>query len=314
MITDKSYFENQTNEINQIIYNNSSKVSFLEKMTIRTYGKEKITKYYNDCFFNFPFTIEDASEEIGISIFATELFELYYDLDENMNQVSSLRINEVMENRKKFIPENHLYLIIDYLDEFIYGMVYFYDKLLENTKKHHFFKNIDDEKIILLNLLKRYKSVVNDEAKQIDVFWSIKLTKTLSDLIIKIFIEFIEQRLNILTINFEQTNFEYKTTYVENKIHQIKWNGTQQDFCELIIELEKKNWIEKIQEGNRKKLVNSITKIFNLENTKKNENSDQNNSLYQLLKGEYENKERIYPFLENVKYKRKFDLIKKNNG
>jgi hypothetical protein len=281
MITDKSYFENQTNEINQIIYNNSSKVSFLEKMTIRTYGKEKITKYYNDCFFNFPFTIEDASEEIGISIFATELFELYYDLDKNMNQVSSLRINEVMENRKKFIPENHLYLIIDYLDEFIYGMVYFYDKLLENTKKHHFFKNIDDEKIILLNLLKRYKSVVNDEAKQIDVFWSIKLTKTLSDLIIKIFIEFIEQRLNILTINFEQTNFEYKTTYVENKIHQIKWNGTQQDFCELIIELEKKNWIEKIQEGNRKKLVNSITKIFNLENTKKNENSDPNNSLYQ---------------------------------
>ncbi len=314
MITDKTYFENQTNEINQIIYNNSSKVSFLKKMTIDNYNKEKINEYYNDYFFNFPFTIEDASEEIGISIFATELFELYYNLDEKMNQVSSLRIKEVMENRKKFIPENHLDLIIDYIDEFIHRMVYSYDKLLENTKKHHFFKNIDDEKIILLNLLKRYKSIVNDETKQIDVFWSIKLTKTLSDLIVKIFIEFIEQRLNILTINFEQTNFEYKTTYVENKIHQIKWNGTQQDFCELIIELEKNNWIEKIQDGDRKKLVNSITKIFNIDNTKKNENSDPNNSFYQLLKGEYENKERIYPFLENSKYKRKFDLIKKING
>lgn len=314
MITDKSYFENQINEINEIIYNNSSKVSLLKKMTISTYGKEKIIEYYNDYFFNFPFTIEDASAEIGISIFATELFELYYNLDENMNQVSSLRINKVMENRKKFVPKNHIDLINDYVDDFIHGMVYYYDKVLENTKKHHFFKNIDDEKIILLNLLKRYKSVVNDKTKQIDVFWSIKLTKTLSDLIVKIFIEFIEQRLNILTINFEQTNFEYKTTYVENIIHQIKWNGTQQDFCELIIELEKNNWIEKIQEGDRKKLVNSITKIFNLDNTKKNENSDPNNSLYQLLKGEYENKERIYPFLENVKYKKKFDLIKKNNG
>lgn len=314
MITDKFYFENQINEINQIVFDNSSKISLLKKMPINDYSKEKITQLYNHCFFNFPFTIEKASDEIGISLFAEELFELYFDLNDSSTKVSTNKINEVLENRKNFIPEEKIELIIDYVDDFIHGMVYSYDMLLENTKKHHFFKNIDDEKIILLNLLKRYKSVIIDDTKQIDVFWSIKLTKKLSDLIVKIFIEFIEQRLNLIMITFEQTNIEYKTTYIENKVHQIKWNGTQQDLCELIIELEKNNWIDKIQDGERKKIAESITKIFNLENTKKNENSNPNNSLYQLLKGEYENKERVYPFRENPKYIRKFDLIKKNNG
>lgn len=110
-------------------------------------------------------------------------------------------------------------------------------------------------------------------------------------------IDFIEQRLNLLTISIENIDIEHKLNYIENDVFSIGWNGSQQELCELILELEKKEWIAKIKNGGRRKFADSITKVFNL--IKKNNKSNPNNSFYQLLKGEFANNERTYPFMEN---------------
>jgi hypothetical protein len=162
--------------------------------------------------------------------------------------------------------------------------------------------------------LNRYKSVINDGKKQISIFWNITLTKKIADIITKMLIDFIEQRLKILTVSLDINQTEYKTTYVDTNIKQIKWLGSQQEFCELIISLEQNKWIENINDGERKQFINSVTKIFDFEHTKRSAKSNPENSIYQTFKGEHEKGERTFPFLENKKYERKFISIKKNNG
>ena len=136
-----------------------------------------------------------------------------------------------------------------------------------------------------------------------------KLNKQLSDLVLEILIEFIEHRLNLLTISTENLSIGNELSYVENDIFSIDWNRTQQELCELILELEKKQWIAEIKNGDRRKFTDSITKIFNLSNTRKNYKSNPNNSFYQLMKGEFENNERIFPFMEKDNYQKKFKEI-----
>lgn len=54
--------------------------------------------------------------------------------------------------------------------------------------------------------------------------------------------------------------------------------------------------------------------FFSYTGTKKNNKSNQNNSFYQILKGEFENKVRIYPFMEKENYKKKFYKIIDNQN
>jgi hypothetical protein len=315
MITDTTYFESQISEIVQEIEKYDLEIDILKKSLINDFSKKYVTERYNESFLSFPFIIENSSKKIGISVYATELFKLYYDLGTRDDKVSIETINEIKEDRKNVTDlSDQIYIIGDFIEEYNHRLVYSYNEIMLNTKKYHFFANIEDEKIILMNLLRRYKSVLNDETKQINIFWGITLTKKISDIIIAMLIEFIEQRFKILTIDIELNETGIKTTYVENSIKPIKWLGTQQQFCELLIELEKNNWIEEIREGERKKIITSITKFFDFENTRRNTNSNPEISLYQTFKGEHIKGNRVFPFLESKKYEKKFNEIKKNNN
>ena len=309
MIIDTSHFNKKIENINQYLWNEELEIISLQKMTFKNFRKEEIQEHYTSTFQNFPLVIENSSKEIGISIFATELLDLHYNLIYTNQGISSEKEREIFEKRKTFEPENNTEIIEDFIDTFFHSLIYNYDEFLINTMKQHYFVGINDEVKILLSILKRYKSVINDKTKQIDIFWSIKLNKQVSDLLLEMLIEFIEQRLNLLTISTNDINFENKLIYVENEIFSIKWNGSQQELCELILELENKEWIVEIKDGERRKVAGSITKIFDLTNTRKNKKSNLNNSFYQLLKGEYENKLRTFPFLEKTNYQRKFNGI-----
>lgn len=312
MILNPLHFQNKIENIDQIIWNENLKIVSLQKMTFKSFKEKEVVKFYNSTFKNFPLDIENSSKEVGISIIATELFDVYYDLTTRNRSLTSEKERNIFENRKNFEPKNHTEIINDFINEFMHCLVYQYDEFLKNTMEQHYFVGINDEVKILLSILNRYKSVLKDKTKQIDIFWSIRLTKQISDLILEMLIEFIEQRLNLLTISIENINIGNQLNYVENEIFKIDWNGTQQELGELILELESKKWIAEIKNGERKKFANSITKIFNLIKTKKNKHSDSSNSFYQLLKGEYENKLRTYPFLEKENYEKKFSgIIKK---
>lgn len=314
MILNTNHFTKRIDDINQLLWKEEQEIISLGKMTSRRFKKEEILNYYNSTFKNFPLDIENSSKEIGVSIFATELLELHFELIEMNRTISANKKKELLEKRKTFNPSDNSETIEDFISTFFHCLVYNYDEFLENTMKQHYFIGINDEVKILLSILNRYKSVLKDKTKQIDLFWSIRLNKQISDLLLEMLIEFIEHRLNLLTISTENINLENELNYVENNIYSIDWNGSQQELCELILELEKKEWIAEIKNGDRRKFADSITKVFNLTNTKKNKKSNPNNSFYQLLKGEFENKERIFPFMEKENYKKKFNgIIKQKN-
>ena len=300
--------------INQILWKEETEITSLSRMTFKKFDRKEILHYYDLIFKNFPLEIENETNEISVSVFATEIFDLHYQIVDLNNQISTSKEIELLEKRKNFKPEENSETIEDFISTFFHCLVYNYEDFLTNTLKQHYFVGVNDEVKILLSILNRYKSVLKDKTKQIDLFWCIKLNKQISDLILEMLIEFIEQRLNLLTISTENINSGNELNYVENEIYSIDWNGSQQELCELILELEKKEWIAEIRNGDRKKFANSITKIFNLTNTKKNKKSNPNNSFYQLLKGEFENKRRIYPFMEKENYDKKFDGIMKQKN
>jgi hypothetical protein len=311
MILHPFHFTKKFEEINQLLWVEEIEITSLYRMTFKDFKKEEVIKYYDYIFKNFPLDIENASQEISVSIFSTEIFDLHYELVDLNRPISASKEIELLEKRKVFKPEDNSETIEDFISTFFHCLVYNYEEFLTNTLKQHYFVGINDEVKILLSILNRYKSVLKDKTKQVDLFWCIKLNKQISDLILEMLIEFIEQRLILLTVSTESINLGNEINYLENDIFSIDWNGSQQELCELILELEKKGWISEIMNGDRRKFANSITKIFNLSNTKRNKRSNPNNSFYQLLKGEYENKERIYPFMKKENYEKKFNGIEK---
>jgi hypothetical protein len=309
MILNPLHFDKKIDDINQLLWKDDLEITSLHRMKFRKFEKEEVLHYYDLIFKNFPLDIENATQEISVSIFATEIFDLHYQLIDLDNKISADKRNELLQKRKEFKPELNSETIEDFISTYFHCLVYNYEDFLANTLKQHYFVGINDEIKILLSILNRYKNVLKDKTKQIDLFWCIKVNKQISDLVLEMLIDFIEQRLNLLTISTENISIGNEINYVENDIYNIDWNGSQQELCELILELEKKEWIAEIKNGDRKKFANSLTKIFNLTNTKKNKNSNPNNSFYQLLKGEYENKVRIHPFMEKENYEKQFNGI-----
>lgn len=313
MITEHNYFSSNLSEINQEIDSLDQNVDLIKRASIYDYSVESITQRFNAIFRVFPYVIETTSDSIGISIYTRELFELYYaisDFDGKMKPDSIANSKERFKNPQ--VDANDRYLINEFLDDYFHSITYYYGEVLENTKKYHFFYGIEAEEIILMNLLKLYRSILLDNSKQLCVFWGITLTKKISDIVTKMLVDFIEQRLIVLNPKIELENIPYKMTYVDNKLRQIEWLGTQQELCELFIELEKKKWIPEIGNGERRNIANTITSIFDLDSTKRTKNSNCNESFYQKFKGEWLNGERYYSFLELGKDKLRFNGIKNN--
>ena len=313
MITEHNYFSSNLSEINQEINSLNQNVDLIKKISLSDFSKENITQRFNEIFRVFPYKIETASDSIGISIYTKELFDLFYEISEFDGKIDTERIAKSKQKFKSSqLEDDAKYLINDFLEDYFHIITYGYGEILENTKKYHFFYGIEAEEIILMNLLKLYRSVLLDNSKQLCIFWGVTLTKKISDSVTKMLIDFIEQRLIVLNPKIELENIPNKMTYVDNNLKPIEWLGTQQELCELFIELINKNWIPEIENGERKNIANTITNLFDLESTKRNEKSNHKESFYQKFKGEWINGERYYSFLESGKDKLRFNEIKNN--
>ena len=157
-----------------------------------------------------------------------------------------------------------------------------------------------------------YRRILEDKSKQISIFWGVSLTKEVSDRIIEMLCDFIEQRILVLNPPISKDSLINKMTFKANELKSIQWLGTQQELCELFYELNKKGWIPDIVGGERKKIAESITELFDLEKTKRTPSSNIKDSFYQQFKGELIDGERTYNFLDSKKYERKFDKINNN--
>ncbi len=239
MITDYNYFSNSLSEIEREIDSLNQDIDLIKRLSIYDFSKESITQKFNEVFRVFPYIIETASETIGLAIYTSELFALFYESSASDVRISAEKVAKSKANFKiTQLDSSDRYLINELLGDYFQSLILCYGEVLENTKKYHFFYGIEAEEVILMNLLKLYRSIIIDKSKQLCVFWGITLTKKISDSVTKMLIDFIEQRLIVLKPKIELDNISSKMTFVDNKFKHIEWLGTQQELCELFIEYD----------------------------------------------------------------------------
>lgn len=88
--------------------------------------------------------------------------------------------------------------------------------------------------------------------------------------------------------------------------------GTQKELAELIIELQNKGWVK--NDKSIAEIARQFSAVFNLSGTKKENNSDETNSLNQILKPQQSkelNYQNTFPQVYSKRYKPKFEGIKK---
>lgn len=314
MITDHTYFTNRTYETLLKIeeeMNNSIEIS---KFKFSKFTREEIYPEYCQIFLSFPYDVIASNKSVGISINAVELIAEGYSFEEHSEKkkVNQDDIEMHLANRKTFNPTHCFETVQNFIDEYFNRLFFKYDLFLESSKKIPFFAAIDDEKVILLNLLKLYYSTLKNDSIQIDLFRTLHLPKILNDEILKVIIEFIENRLNILNIQMTDIQHTSKNKTSRDWDHKVVWNGTQQQLCELFIKLEESGWIEAFETIKKKQYINSICKLFDISKTKRNSRSDEVNSFYQTFKGEIIEGQKTYPFLERPNYRKVIEKINEN--
>jgi len=288
-------------ELNLYESQNKIEVSFISiaKMKPNFEWLRKVQNYSLPIFSNGSTDIIQVSRE-------------YYEiLVSNWEKEHPKLIQKGMEETVKsmmedYFPEETIQIAIS---DKISRLIYEYDLVLEATKESNQLFGIEDEEKILLIHLNKYNEIINSNNKQIDFLRGITLNKKINDLILEIYIRFINRRLKML--NPELHIVEKKKS---KKLTKILWKGTQRDLCELFVELQEKKWIEEFKYGERNKIASSICNLFDLTLTERNEESNIENSFYQILKGEYnrKTKNRDYDDVLGTKEERKFNKMKKN--
>lgn len=248
---------------------------------------------------------------------ATEIIQLTSDYYENLVNSWVKKHPELVEkgveatiksSMESDSPDETIHIAI--CDK-ISNLIYQYNLVLEVTKEANGLFGIEDEEKILLIHLNKYREILSSDVKQIDFLYGITLNKKISDLILEIYVRFINERLKMINPKLSQIDTNHK-----EKATKILWKGSQKDLCELFIELQEKGWIDEFKWGERNKIANSICNLFDLTLTKKRENSDVVNSFYQILKGIHnpKTKKREYIEILGSENDRKFIEIKKNGS
>ncbi|MEP1490077.1 MAG: hypothetical protein ABJK28_16785 [Algibacter sp.] len=284
-----------------INYDNKNKIQVIKRFSINKSANIEWIRKSQD--FSFPINSSGSTEIIQIT---KEFYEILVNgWKEKHPELVKNGISETIQSMMEsdFPDETIHSSIYDKVSRLIYQ----YDEVLKYTKETNGLFGIEDEEKILLIHLNKYTEILSSDFKQIDFLHGITLNKKISDLILKIYIRFINLRLNML--NPKITQIKERKAEIATK---ILWKGNQRDLCELFIELQEKKWIDDFEWGERNKIAQSICNLFDLTLTKKNKNSNVENSFYQILKGTHnpKTKKREYDEVLGKESDRKFNKIK----
>lgn len=313
MITSTSHFRGYADQIMTLLDEYSEPVSFSRFGGISNFATDNIIHHYNGVFKCFPYNTEDVIAHISISKYAYGLFELFPNIDsrgEKIHSDSLSSVKSLMTNKSNIDADK--FILSDFFEEFIHHLILNYSDFLSNTKALHFFDGIDSEEVILKNLLNHYEDILSTPEIQLCHFQGSDLTKEISDTITSALVDFIKHRLSVLNPpeNSKNNTPLGRASYEHRK---IEWLGEQQELNELFYELEIKGWIPKIPSGQRQAVAKSITSFFNLENTKRKDDSNPDKSFQQSFKGDNEDEKRIFNFMKSKNYVRKFNQIQKSS-
>ena len=115
-------------------------------------------------------------------------------------------------------------------------------------------------------------------------------------------------------INEIQSQIQSIDTTKSPILTKIKWLGTQKELAELIVELEKKEWIAKIENGERAKTCNSILGLFDISETKKSKGSNSEKAFIQTMTPDTDRKTKTQSYIRiyTTRYIPRFDKIESN--
>jgi len=226
--------------------------------------------------FLLPSDVRGATDIVQVSKYHYQI--IVNHLHKEHPKLVEKGINETVNLRfKGDIPARTIHAAITTK---ITNLLYQYNKVLEVTKIADKLFGIIDEEKILINHLNLYEEILSSETKQIKFFRGIILSKKISDLVVRAYVQFIHKRLKILNPKIEVVN----KLSQQKKSTKILWKGSQKELCELFVELQKKGWISEIGYGKISQTANAICNLFDLTLTQKDDNSKTENSFYQILK------------------------------
>lgn len=303
--------EKKKNKFRDLLFHDKNPVNIIikkkERYSHTYFDKAYYKQMYQDKFVSFPVGTMESSSNIFLHPKIYLDFKRFYEIDSPLANDLEL-IEEVTLMNEEAVP----FMIEELIDERLHNLIFEFAQCLDKTKAEYYFAGISDIKLIIKKLLNHYVNILNDEKIQLSVIDGLVLTKELSDSLTEIYIEFLEDKLAMLDIDNVYIKKTIPVTIKEE--YKFKWKGKQQDILELFVELQNKNWINNLDENSLFKTAELLCKTFDFSDSQKKEGKSPVSSIYQLLKGEFDNKKnRIYCF-DKDGYKRKFDEIIESNN
>jgi hypothetical protein len=199
-------------------------------------------------------------------------------------------------------------LISSMIHEKIMNLSFEFEKALKWARTSYVFAGITDNVVILRNLLNLYQNVRRQEAFQLAHFSGMNLPKEVSDLMTDIYIIYLTDRLAMMEIKTVKT--DQTITPIQEQGTQLKWHGKQQQLVELYLMLEQKGWVTN-NELSKKKVAALLCQLFDISDTKRKEDSNSVESIYQLIKGQTDKDDyyKVKYFFDDPKYSRQFENI-----
>lgn len=264
---------------------------------------------YNSQSYCLPIYSRNSTDIIQLDQYYFEIF--FNGIKDKQPKLVAKGIEATIESElKNCVPPSTIYTAIS---DKVSKLVFQYDKVLETTRENNNLFGIQEEEKILKNHLNKYNELLRSPSKQIEFLRGIVLNKKISDLILMIYIRFVNKRLNMLNPVVMPFN---EPTPTAKELPKVIWYGSQKELCELFVELQRKGWMEKIQYGKINKTAKAICNLFDLTLTQKDHHSDLENSFYQILKGKNnpKTKQRAYDEIFGEHYHSKFDKIIQNKS
>ena len=307
MIISKDYFERKSEKIKTMIFDEESPLEIIltKPRSTEYFDKTYYKEVYTQNFINYPVDVIPADTKTYLSTKLVISFNRYYQIDSPVADDK-----QIVQNAQNCDESSVIWDIDEIIDEKLHCMFCDFDKSLDAAKQSIWCLGITDHVLIIKNLLNHYINIRNNPKVMLSFFYGLTLKKEISDLLLDIYIEFLSDKLTMFTI--DQVGTSSKVEPVNGKDSKIKWKGKQADIVELFVELQRKNWIQPLDETGLAQSARIICKIFDLSDSKRKKDSDIVQNINQLLKGEYnEKKERVYAF-EKKDNVRNFETISYN--
>jgi len=305
MITSLNYSSAQTEKIEDLLLDEVNVIPlryFKRKIEFR-HSDKVYRRLYKNHFIGFPVEVVPRAYEIYIPQDDLINYHKYHAL---RNKTSDAMLLEMINNT----DDLHLReLISSMIREKIMNLSFELEGALKWARSSYTFAGITDNVTIIRNVLNLHINVRKDDKVQIAHLGCITLPKSISDIITDIYITYLSDRLEMLELKNIDT--EQVITPNMDEGQKIKWNGKQQHLAELFMELQNKNWISN-DEMSMRKAANLLCRVFDLSDTQRKKESNPADSVYQLLKGEFDRDDqctRKYFFDRDKKYKRQFENI-----